>query len=335
MNNRLASGLFLLCVGLFASAASADTIERNFDVGASGKLDIRSDVGSIDITTNNRGRVEVVVRRDGRDADDFEVNMRQEGSTIRVTGEMPNRGGRWNSHDLDVDFQVSVPKGFNLELQTSGGSIDVDDLDGEVIAQTAGGHLNFGEMGASVEGRTAGGGIRLRSAAQAIDLKTAGGSIKIGDVQGDARVRTAGGSIDVGDIDGNLTATTAGGSIDIGRVQGTTEARTAGGSIDVQEAWQQVRAETSGGSVQVHFAGQPSGNSRIESQGGSVTVALAPGLAFDVDARSGHGRIRSDFDFPASAYDDPKERTSLRADLNGGGPRMSLYASQRVALRRH
>ncbi len=316
---------------LGAIGAQADVIERSFDVGASGRFVLDSDVGSVEVESSYGDRVEVRVERDGRDAERFEVEFEQRGNDVRVRGELPGRRN-WNYRDLEVEFHVSIPRGFELEVNTSGGSIEVDDLDGDVDVNTAGGFIRLANMGGEVRARTAGGSIDLDQSAGDAQLNTAGGSISVRRAGGQVEAKTAGGSISIDDAGGSVNARTAGGSIRIGASGGDVVAHTAGGSVNVEDVRGSVDASTNGGSINAHIRTQPSGNSELRTYGGSVTVSLAPGIALDVDAYSTNSRVSSDFDFPASAWDD--DEAELRGRLNGGGPELSIRASHRIRLKR-
>src|SRR5262247_2947497 len=75
---------------LLSTAATADVIERSFDVGAQGKLEIDSDIGSINIESQDANKVEVRVVRQSTDSQELKVDFKQEGSTVRVTGDLPD-----------------------------------------------------------------------------------------------------------------------------------------------------------------------------------------------------------------------------------------------------
>jgi hypothetical protein len=49
----------------------------------------------------------------------------------------------------------------NQKLFPSGGSISIENLEGQVHSKTSGGSLQFGHIGGPVEGETSGGHIKL------------------------------------------------------------------------------------------------------------------------------------------------------------------------------
>lgn len=289
-----------------AGAAGADTVTRSFQVAPGGKLEIDTDLGAIEVRAGDGDRVAIEVTRDGTGAEDLTLDFVQSGNDVTVRGTYPQSRGWFNrGGGVKVRFAVTVPARFDVELETAGGSIRVDDLEGAVKGSTSGGSLHFGRIHGPVWGRTSGGSITL-----------AGGV-------GDADVETSGGSIEIGEVDGRVRAETSGGSIHIDRARGSVHAETSGGGIRVDEVMGAIEASTSGGTVTAFISRQPAADCGLSTSGGGVDVRLAPGLAVDVDAAASGGRVRSDF----ALGDEVKTRSTLQGTLNGGGPQLRLRSS--------
>lgn len=308
------SGLLFVGLLVFAGQAEARTEQKTFDVRPGGRLEIDTDRGKIEVSTSKGSRVEVEVRINGSKADRFDVDFQQRGNDIIVRGDYDG-ASFWNwGNSLKVEFEVLVPRRFNVDLNTSGGSIRVADLNGDVQAKTSGGSLFFGNIDGEVRGKTSGGSITLEGS------------------QGNTEVKTSGGSIRIGDVDGKVLASTSGGSIHIDHARGNVDASTSGGSIRIDEVGGALRASTSGGSVKAYISEQPAGDCRLTTSGGRVEVHLAAGIAVDIDAHSSGGGARSDFDLT----DAEVSKNTLRGKLNGGGPQLYLRSSGGgVSVRRH
>lgn len=240
---------------------------------------------------------------------EHQVNVSQSGNDIIVTTEVSDRArDRWNDEyrntRLRVRFEISVPRDYNVDLETAGGNIKVDDLNGDLRSETAGGNLDFGNISGTIWAHTAGGNITLEGSS------------------GSADVSTSGGNITIGDVDGDVDAETSGGSIRIERAGGEVHASTAGGNIEVREVGGTIKATTSGGNVSATITRQPAGDCRLSTSAGTVTVTLAEGIAVDVDARTSIGGVSSDF-----SIDGTVGRNSIRGSINGGGPELHLRTS--------
>ena len=293
------------------SGVHAEDITRSFDVQPGGQLEIDTDVGSMDITSADVTTVTIEVRLRGRDAEEFKLEFSQSDNGVRVRGRAKSRLMNNRHRDLSVRFRATVPEKYNLRLDTSGGSIDIGDLDGQVRADTSGGSIDVGVISGRVR------------------VSTSGGSIEIEEGGEDVVADTSGGSISIGKAAGRIDADTSGGSIRIGRGGGVIKADTAGGSITIKESVAAVDASTAGGGVRVGFAGQPKRNSSLSTSGGTVTVYIAEGLSFDIDARSGVG-VTNDFEFDNTRA----EPGRLEGKLNGGGPELELRSSGRVRIKK-
>ncbi len=304
---RISSTNFLV-MGLLAlhlTPAGAATLQKSFDVGEGGRLFVDTDLGSIKVRAAGTDRVEVEVTTSGKGAEDFQVDFSQSGDDVKIRGAYERRSSWFGGRSPTVRFAITVPERYNVDLDTSGGSITVDDLEGEVRAETSGGSLSFGDIQGPVRGRTSGGSITLD------------GSV------GEADVRTSGGAIRLGSVDGDVIAHTSGGGIEVERARGKIDLETSGGGIRVAEVMGTIRASTSGGSVTATLSEQPQDNCRLTTSGGSVTVYLADDVAVDLDASGGGEKVRCDFDLDGAV----KTRTSLAGRINGGGPELYLRSS--------
>jgi len=309
--SQLAATIVAFLLSLSVSSLHAEDVTRSFDVQPGGQLEIDTDIGSIDITSADVSTVTIEVRLRGSDAEEFKLEFSQSDNGVRVHGRAKSRLMNNRHRDLSVRFRATVPEKYNLRLDTSGGSIDIGDLDGQVRADTSGGSIDLGV----ISGRAR--------------VSTSGGSIEIEEGGEDVLADTSGGSISIGKAAGRIDADTSGGSIRIGRSDGAIKADTAGGSITIKESFAAVDASTSGGGVRVGFAGQPKRNSSLSTSGGTVTVYLAEGLSFDIDARSGVG-VTSDLEL-----DDARaEPGRLEGKLNSGGPELELRSSGRVRIKK-
>lgn len=296
----MAFSVILFLTGL-ANGSVEDTITKSFSVGPEGTLTLETDIGSIDVKTAEGNTLDVEVIRKVKTTsenkakkilEDFRIDFSQKGKDVYIRAEYERSGWQrfWDNigKRLHVKYIVSVPRVYNLDLKTRGGSISVEGVEGEVKSRTSGGSLRF-------DG-----------------------------ILGDINARTSGGSIKIGEVDGHVVARTSGGSIRIKQAKGEVDAHTSGGSITVEEVMGAIRATTSGGSVKVHISRQPESNCRLSTSGGSITVYMEEDIHVDVDARTSGGRVHTEF--PVTFSGEISKR-SLKAKINGGGPELYLRTS--------
>lgn len=256
-----------------------------------GRLVLRADVGSAEIKPGRNDRMECKVRLGVMTSDEAEAKSylsrvelsvrRLEGGSVSLTARFPGERRRLSP----VSFDVRIPLRFNVDLETKGGGVDVEKLEGELRAATAGGDIHTGDVTGPVRVETAGGGIVLGNIGQRLEAHTAGGSIRVGNVRGDVQLETSGGEISAGLIEGTVRAETAGGDITLRGTTGPVIAETAGGQIRIGESGSSVRAETAGGSIHLRGA---RGRVQVETAGGSIDLFQLQG---PVRAATVAGRI--------------------------------------------
>jgi TonB family protein len=207
------------------------------------------------------------------------------------TRRTPNRNAQfW------VQFVVTVPATFGLEVSTGAGDIETADIGGRVVLLTQGGNITAGRIGLAgsslahgdrpvAKFETEGGHITLKDVAGDVDAYTAGGHIQAGNIDGNAKLRTGGGHIRAARIKGTARLETDGGNITIGEAGSFVGVRTAGGQIDFGEVHGSVHAETGGGGIRVMYVAGPM---EVATTGGSICLTR---VANKVRAETGEGTI--------------------------------------------
>jgi DUF4097 and DUF4098 domain-containing protein YvlB len=313
-----------------------EKVERTYNVKAGGNLTVASEFGAIEVQTAEQDKIEIVMtkaakswNRSAKEAlADFEVTSSPEDTEVHIAGRFKHGREHWQKilNRLEIRFHVTVPKNYNVDLETQGGSIKVGDLEGKVRAHTSGGSLRFGNITGTVWGRTSGGSIKLTSCGSPVDLKTSGGSIEVIDVAGNVQTKTSGGSLRFGEIKGSVWGKTSGGSIKVASCSGGAEVQTSGGSIKLQSVGGDVNAKTSGGSIHAVMETQLQDACSLRTSGGGITVTLIPDIAIDVEAETSGGRVSTDFAV-ASVIQGKVPKNKLKGSINSGGPLLKLHTS--------
>jgi DUF4097 and DUF4098 domain-containing protein YvlB len=244
-----------------------------------GRLTVRADLGSVTITPGANDKVECRVRVEVYASDEAlaeELKSKHESwlrtaddGSINLTGRFPRAllEQRMRHVSLGVTYTIQVPARFNVDVETRGGSVTVERLEGELRAVTAAGSIRTGSIGGPTRLETAGGNIEVENIGGRLEARTAGGNIRTGDVQGDAILETSGGRIHTGRVAGTVRAGTAGGDIYVGSSTADVVAQTAGGKIRLGDVGGRVRAETAGGSI---FLETAIGPVQVQTAGGSI-----------------------------------------------------------------
>ncbi len=264
-----------------------------------------SENGSL-IMKNIHGDVEIVgeARNDILITEKFSINAYSESAAEKIyrsqrakyilKGKTLLIEGSGSSRRYQSDFIVQVPSKFNLdintsggdivaetingavELHTSGGDIDVVEITGKLDLHTSGGDINICKSRKDITAVTSGGDISLNKIIGRLYAKTSGGDITIEDMEGDGEVRTSGGDIYVSRIKGNrFDASTSGGDIGADYINTNIKLSTSGGDINIGISKHDVRLHTSGGDIDINEVG---GNLNAGTSGGDIYVKTVIGF---------------------------------------------------------
>lgn len=266
MTTSTARLLVILVAALCSSAALAAqrSYDKKLDAPPGGRLTLDADVGSVVVV--GRDAPEVVIHADleGSDSflDGFRISTQQTSSGVTVSARTAHDDwfgwfSWFNFGSTHVRFDLEVPRGYPVDLRTSGGRIDVRDLS------------------ANVRARTSGGGVVVQDVSGTINAHTSGGSIEAERLNGPARLTTSGGGIAVTDSTGDLYVRTSGGSIHIQNEDGRVDGHTSGGGIRAQ-----LRANR---------------GVTLATSGGGITLLLPQDTHAAIEAATSGGRVTSDF----------------------------------------
>ena len=159
----------------------------------------------------------------------MEVDIQRDGDDVRVTIEAASDR---RARSLQVDIRVIVPSRFNVDVRTGGGGIDIDDLEGNVLAHTSGGGIDVGDVTGDLMVRTAGGGIEVEGSGGSIAVRTSGGGIVIEDAGGPVSAQTSGGGIRLDGAAGWVDVHTSGGGINLDTIDESSRRIEARGKLN-------------------------------------------------------------------------------------------------------
>ena len=260
-------------------------------------LRLTTDFGPVNITQLEPGAAPVVrysvrIETDARGAaaqpllDSYSLKARATPSGVEITGTLPPQAARAAAAQFWVQFEVAVPRGYHVEVNTEAGDITTGDIGGTAYLHTLGGSIRTGRIGApgirdAAWGRstakleTEGGHIQVLDVAGDLTAFTGGGHINVGNIAGDASLRTGGGHIRAGQIGGRAELdSVGGGNITVAHAGSYVSVRTGGGQIDFGEVRGSVHAQTGGGGIRVMYV---SGPMELESSSGSICLTRVAG----------------------------------------------------------
>ncbi len=266
-NGRLAlrAAVLILAVAIPATASARD-FEDSIEARPGGTLRIQLDGGSVEVETHDEDEVRVDAHAQGMGARSADFELTGDGVDVEFRGTISGWLGAI-SGTRKMRVRVRVPERYGLDIRTSGGRLDLEEIEGDVTARTSGGSIEVDE----IEGD--------------VDLETSGGSVEASDIRGNLKVRTSGGRIKASEVTGDVDARTSGGPITIHDVRGRLDLRTSGGSIDAR------------------FTDDPAGH--LETSGGSIEVEIPAGAGTSLDAQTSGGRVELEHSVTIKGSIDP------------------------------
>ena len=278
-------GMVIVTASLFAADKH---YEESFKLEPGGQLVMNVRVGNVHVQSWDRNEVsfEADVHGSERFVSDFNFDFDRSDARLEIKGDLPYRKWNWGFR-TKVAITMRVPQHCHLDLKTSGGNIEVQDVRGQSNLHTSGGNLRLANLEGDLVAKTSGGDIRASGITGQTQLGTSGGNIYLEDLSGDIDARTSGGNIDLLGVEGEIVAKTSGGNIEM-RLVGP---------------YKGVQASTSGGHIHCYVDGDLSANLNARTSGGRVTVD------FPITIR---GKISN---------------SKVQGTINGGGPPLELHSS--------
>jgi hypothetical protein len=144
-------------------------------------LDLRTG-GRVHITEGVDGIVRIRARAGARQIGDCNTLVTRSDSAIRFITERPALG----STLAQLEIEIEVPRHYNIALNSAGGDVEIEGIDGTVTGVT-----HFGEL-------------RLRRLSGAIALETGRGNVTLRESYLEGSVRTLEGRVLMEDIGGTV-----------------------------------------------------------------------------------------------------------------------------------
>jgi hypothetical protein len=237
-----------LIMGAMVALSMFQQTDTTFAVGTAERLSVDALGGSIRVDVWDEERIRVRAQHSTRTF----VEIERGRTEIRVDSEA--RRGPANL----VDFHVTVPRRFGLDLEAQYGDITIEGSDGAVKAETVRG-----------------------------DVTILGG-------RGTVRVSATIGSIRVEGAEGRIELESSAADIHVVRSSGEIYAETAGGSVVLENVSPTVVDVGSTGG-RVHYAGtfEPGGTYFFGAHGGSLTIVVPEGTSAEFHVATVHGSITS------------------------------------------
>jgi len=211
-----------------------------------------------------------------------------------------------------VDYELLVPAGVTvtfenkvgtiqaenvdgeLRLDTSSGEITVRGGEGDVTADTGSGEIQVSDRKGDVFADTGSGGVIVSKVVGDVEADTGSGGVEVSDVTGDVAIDTGSGGADLENVVGSIMVDTGSGGVDGRNLKNVRELEidTGSGSVELDgdfSALERMVIDTGSGGVRMRTTGSLNMQLSVSAGSGGVRVDL-PGMS---NVRSGHGEFEA------------------------------------------
>ncbi len=351
--------------------------KQEFPVKSGQKIELEmKQGGSLEVEGWDRDLVRVVCTSHKNDNEDggadiknWDIEVTKTSGGLRLSAK-PDRKFR----SLNFNVHLNVPRKFNIESHSGGGSISITDVSGIFQGATGGGGITLKNLSGQVHLTTGGGGIKVLDSDLDGKVSTGGGGGLVRNVVGNVKVTsgggivsfenvsdrggdlrgpgglspagtspktimysTAGGGIDLDDAPEGAIVKTGGGDIDIRNASRFVKARTGGGDIDIQIKDGYVEAKTGAGDIHVSVAGglgKDGEGIELKTGTGEVTLVLPADASIDLDLDLAYTRNSSQ-DFEIKSDFDLQREHSQKWDSKHGSPLKHIYGTATINGGKH
>ena len=151
---------------------------------------------------------------------------------------------------------------------------------------------------------TGNGAIAVERAGGEVVASTGNGRVRVEGTEGKVQVNTGNGEVQVRDAKGAVRVSTGNGDVNVTTAEGPVDVRSGNGDIDVKISTLRARDDMA-----------------FHTGSGDVHLTLPASYNGELDATTGNGSIRSDFDLKVKGQLSPRH---VRATIGEGGPLLRM-----------
>ena len=158
--------------------------------------------------------------------------------------------------------------------------------------------------GVRVKLATGNGAVSVERAGSDVQASTGNGRVRIAETEGEVRVSTGNGDVEVRNAKARVHVSTGNGDVDVATADGPVEVSSGNGDIDVRMSALRAREDMA-----------------FHTGSGDVHLTLPANYNGELDASTGNGSIRSEFDLKIKGQLSPRH---IRATIGSGGPMLRM-----------
>jgi len=291
-----------------------ETFAKTESLARDGKVEIRNISGDVEVKTWDRDEVKIDALKTSKassmetakeNATKVTIEVTRENGVLKVWTKYPKPSIK--NLNVSVNYKVMIPSQAAINARSVSGDVTLENIGGKASAETKSGDVTV---------------IGAKNGANA---ETVSGDVKVVDVQNGVYCKTASGNVDAKNITGNTDLDCVSGNVTAENIRGDVEADTVSGNvklIDISDA-DVVKGKTMSGTATYLGDIKPNGRYSLNAHSGIVEMTIPSGSAFDLDASTFSGSIKTEFEIMMSGT---LSKRKISGSVNGGGADVNLKA---------
>jgi DUF4097 and DUF4098 domain-containing protein YvlB len=289
-----------------------ETFAKTESLDRDGKVEIRNVSGNVEVKTWDRNEVKIDALKVSRassaakaeeNAAKVKIEVTRENGILKVETEYPKPSVR--GLNVSVEYKITIPSQAAIRARTVSGSVRLENIGGKA------------------DGETKSGNVTVIGAKNGTNAETVSGDVTVADVDNGAYCKTASGNVDAKNVTGNVDLKCVSGDVTAEKIRGSVEAETVSGSVRLKDisGAEVVEGKTMSGNTEYYGDISSSGRYSLEAHSGTVEMTIPSGSAFDFNASTFSGSIKTDFEIVVSGTISKKK---ISGSVNGGGADVRL-----------
>jgi len=189
-----AFALFVLRGQVQAWPSVKDVDTKTYDLTSGGAVSVDDASGDVTVTGWDQDRVEVITKRSAWSTED----LHRLGTDVDAHADRFSIAAVFPSHcmNCDVSFEIRVPSGAHVTIETASGDVNVTSVDGPTRIDSSSGDVTLKDIGGAVHVHSSSGGVDLDRIRGSLDAYTSSGDIDAHRLAGDVNLVASSGSVD-------------------------------------------------------------------------------------------------------------------------------------------
>ncbi len=331
--------VFILLVSQGAGARSRYEypISQNLKIEPGAKVIIENVSGDIRMNQGAPGQLiiggkKVIKAPSERSAEEeakrIKVEVKREKGKVRIWVKDGRRGDRvffgfGRRVSSWVDFDLRIPSGSDLEVNSTSGDITARGIKGGTTIKTTSGDIYLeGSIGPTVV-HTTSGDVNLKGIVGQVNIEGTSSDLNLTGIKGDVKISVTSGDIDGRDIEGNLTVEGTSGDVQITRLKGDLQISLHSGEVKADMTQGGAKVKTTSGDVCIKATLQEDKNYQVDTSSGDVSFKMKGSTSFNLVIDTASGEITTKVPLIISSI----SRNHLEGRVGPGGPTVRITTS--------